>query len=101
QTKIASLIMGNAEIKNLDAAINSHLDEMLIGMNALRYFKIIQNGPWLTLISNDPAKARTVGRAVDPLGASSTEKPEEKHKAIKKTVTCDENNVCKIEYSNL
>lgn len=51
QTRIDNLKLGNAEIKNLDANINQHLNEVLIGMNTLKYFRMIQNADTLTLLS--------------------------------------------------
>ncbi len=41
-TRIDSLRIGNAEIKNLTATINQHMQYALIGMNALKYFQISQ-----------------------------------------------------------
>lgn len=49
QTRIASLKLGNLELRNLDAHINRYLEEVLVGMNALKYFRIKQNGDSLVL----------------------------------------------------
>ncbi|MGZ5000582.1 MAG: retropepsin-like aspartic protease family protein, partial [Methylomonas sp.] len=57
-TQIQSLTIGNAIIRNLDAQINEHLDEVLIGMNTLKYFQMIQNGNTLTLVANNQAGNR-------------------------------------------
>ncbi|WP_231883550.1 MULTISPECIES: retropepsin-like aspartic protease family protein [Methylomonas] len=54
-TQIASLALGNAVLRNLDAQINEHLDEVLIGMNTLKYFQMTQTGNTLTLVVNNPA----------------------------------------------
>ncbi|ANE54714.1 TIGR02281 family clan AA aspartic protease [Methylomonas sp. DH-1] len=51
QTRIASLKLGNLELRNLDAHINRHLDEVLVGMNTLKYFRIEQNGDSLVLMA--------------------------------------------------
>lgn len=61
-TNINSLKIGNAEIKNLDASINEHLDEVLIGMNTLKYFNMTQRGNIMTLIAND-LKPQQTGQA--------------------------------------
>jgi clan AA aspartic protease, TIGR02281 family len=53
-TRITSLKIGNAEIRNLDANISQYLDEVLIGMNTLKYFNITQSGDTLTLVANNP-----------------------------------------------
>ena len=52
ETIINSLVIGNAVIKNLDAYINDHLDEALIGMNTLKYFHMTQSADTLTLVAN-------------------------------------------------
>lgn len=51
QTHIDSLKIGTAEIKNLDASINPYLDEALIGMNTLKYFRITKDVSTLTLVA--------------------------------------------------
>ncbi|OAI29874.1 TIGR02281 family clan AA aspartic protease [Methylomonas koyamae] len=55
QTRIASLKLGNLELRNLDAHINRYLDEVLVGMNTLKYFRIEQNGDSLVLMAADGA----------------------------------------------
>lgn len=52
-TRISSLKIGNAEIRNLDAHINDHIDQALIGMNTLKYFHMTQNQGTLTLMANN------------------------------------------------
>lgn len=113
-TRISRLKIGNAEIRNLEAHINEHLDEVLIGMNTMKYFRITQNGNTLTLVANNiPGAALTTedgsppaihsfqpfnnGR---PVGAISPDRPFTKPVTVKKTVTCDEYQVCKTTYSD-
>ena len=48
-TVVKSLKLGNAEIKNIDAAVNQYLHEVLIGMNTLKYFQMTQSNNTLTL----------------------------------------------------
>jgi aspartyl protease family protein len=52
-TRINNLKIGGAEIINLNANINQYLDEVLIGMNTLKYFHMTQSGDTLTLIANN------------------------------------------------
>ncbi|WP_445371230.1 retropepsin-like aspartic protease family protein [Methylomonas sp. HW2-6] len=51
QTRIASLKLGSLELRNLDAHINRYLDEVLVGMNTLKYFRIEQKGDSLVLVT--------------------------------------------------
>jgi aspartyl protease family protein len=100
-TRINSLKIGNAEIRNVDANINQYLDEVLIGMNTLKYFQITQSGNTLTLVANNqlennspsiPAFNQSNNRM--PIDTLTTVK-----KPLKKTITCDEQKVCKTTYS--
>lgn len=96
-TRINSLKMGNAEIRNLDANVNQYLDEVLIGMNTLKYFQMTQSGNTLTLVANNPAVVQAFNSSnnrlpVDTLTAVNK-------KPLKKTITCDEQKVCKTTYS--
>jgi aspartyl protease family protein len=52
ETRINDLKLGNVTIKNIKANINDHLDEVLIGMNTLKYFRMVQNNNTLTLVTN-------------------------------------------------
>lgn len=53
---IDSLKIGGVEITNLNANINDHIDEVLIGMNTLKFFDMTQSGDTLTLIRNKSRK---------------------------------------------
>jgi len=50
-THIDSLKIGTAEISNLNAIINQHLNEVLIGMSTLKYFRMTQDVNTLTLVA--------------------------------------------------
>lgn len=52
-TRIDNLKIGNAEITNLNASINQHIDHVLIGMNTLKYFHMTQSENRLTLVTNN------------------------------------------------
>lgn len=120
-TRIDSLRIGNAEIRNLDANINQHLDEVLIGMNTLKYFRMTQDGNTLTLVTYDkpeddiveqeeeiaeienPSAPHTPQQTFQP---SSDETADEavasdypSKTTWKKTVSCDGHNNCKTIYS--
>jgi aspartyl protease family protein len=94
--------IGNAIIKNLDAHINDHLDEALIGMNTLKYFHMTQSGDTLTLVANNGVPAQSFNQAIDriPIDTRASDKPIRKSMTLKKTVTCDERRVCKTTYSD-
>lgn len=112
ETQIGTLKIGNAIIKNLDASINEHLEEVLIGMNTLKYFHITQNDNTLTLIAKSQAAnpfAQTPipyeAAAVAPLTLpnQNTVTPTQsirKPTTIKKTVTCDARQVCTTKFSD-
>lgn len=106
-TLINSLKIGNAEIRNLDANINQYLDEILVGMNTLKYFHITQSGNTLTLIANNqfenitvPTQASNQSNDRVPIDTLTSNKLIKKPLTLKKTVTCDENKVCKTTYSD-
>lgn len=55
-THINSLKIGNIEVKNFDASVTDHLDEVLVGMSFLKLFRMTQDKNVLTLIlSSDVA----------------------------------------------
>lgn len=111
-TQIKSLKMGNTEIKKLDARINRHLNEVLIGMNTLKYFRMTQDGNTLTLAYAEPEgmvgmKGKTASVSPiqiadgEPLASVISDQPNRKAKSTwKKTVTCDGQNNCKTVYGD-
>jgi aspartyl protease family protein len=121
-TRIDSLRIGNAEIRNLDASINQHLNEVLIGMNTLKYFRMTQEGNTLTLVTYDEPEdgivepeediAEIENRLPSPpqptYKQSSQETPIEtvaldypvKKSTWKKSVSCDRHHNCKTIYSD-
>lgn len=105
QTEIKQLVIGNSLIQNLDAHINDNLDEVLIGMNTLKYYRMTQTGNTLTLTANNqsgthlpetPLPESPPSRLDSFVAAPTVKTPA----TIKKTVTCDEHNVCKTTYSD-
>jgi aspartyl protease family protein len=92
KTRINSLKIGRVTINNIDAQINKHLDEVLIGMNTLKYFRMVVNGKTLILAANNKYLKYTDTPII--------KQPIKKMTAIKKTVTCNERNVCRTSYSN-
>jgi aspartyl protease family protein len=93
ETHINSLKLGNAEIRNLDANINEYLDEVLIGMNTLKYFQLTQSGGTMTL-----AALKQSGQ--NAASVQVLDKPDKKPFTVKKTVTCDQRQVCITAYSD-
>lgn len=99
-TQIGNLKIGNAEIKNIEARINYSLDEVLIGMNTLKFFSMSTKGDEMTLIaSNSPEEANTIASDLEtnqhePEGAQTPKK------TWKRNVVCDKNGEdCKTTYS--
>lgn len=97
-TKIDSLQIGNAEIRNLDANISDYLTEVLIGMNALKYFRTTQDGKSMSLVGQ--SGVRLAGLSYGGPGALTSERQTKKPTTIKKTVICDEHKVCRTIYSD-
>lgn len=99
QTQINSLRIGNAEIRKLNAHINRHLDEVLIGMNTLKYFRMAQSGNTLTLVANNQANGAGQALTVNDDSVASSQ-PIKKPTIIKKTLICDSRQVCTTKYSD-
>jgi aspartyl protease family protein len=94
RTRINILKIGDIVIKDVDAIINQHVEEVLIGMNTLKYFQMTLNKNRLTLIGNSD-DLNYVNAQTDQIL-----QPVKKKSTIKKTVTCDKNNVCRTSYTN-
>jgi aspartyl protease family protein len=84
-----------------------YLDEVLIGMNTLKYFNMTQSGDTLTLVANNQSGNNAVSApALDqsnnriPTEALASDKPIKKTITVKKSITCDEHKVCKTTYSD-
>lgn len=107
-TLIGSMRLGALEIKNIPAHLNEHLSEVLIGMNALKFFRISQTADQLSLSINQEMlnkEARNAGVSInmvtekssaslEPAGENSPAKP------ISKSVVCDMANNCVTRYGN-
>lgn len=102
-TRIPSLKIGAAQITNLEATIAPDLDEVLIGMNALKYFRMTQGLKTLTLIALKPDELAEVGGAValpsKPLKETKPHSTMTPKSTWEKTVTCDNDGLnCKTSY---
>lgn len=91
-THIDSLRIGSAVINNLDAGINQHLNEVLIGMNTLKYFHITQSANKLTLVAfTDPNQIAAIENQLPPQISPQTESLrqsisfDQQHRNVKKT----------------
>lgn len=103
ETFIDTLQLGNATIKNLDAHTNPHLDEVLIGMNTLKFFRMTQNANTLTLQADNQPMASSTALPVISMhdqDALINERRFKKPLTIKKTVNCDAHQVCTTKYSD-
>lgn len=99
-TQIKSFKIGSVGIRNLDAHINPHLNEVLIGMNTLKYFHMTQNENTLTLTSNHQLAHRVKNAQAAVFDTVPIQQPIAKPVIVKKKVTCDDNNICKTTYSD-
>lgn len=107
-TQIDSMKIGSVEIKNIQANINQHLDEVLIGMNTLKFFRMNQTANTLTLVINDTLLKENglkIGVSEGTVSQGVKEKDERQmddapSKPITKSVTCDEQKHCITRYDN-
>ncbi|BCX88588.1 aspartyl protease family protein [Methylomarinovum tepidoasis] len=78
QTRLKEIRIGNAVLYNIPAIINDHIDEVLVGMNFVKNFTMIQNGDTLTLkypgyngeipistVTTSPKAQRSLRRTID------------------------------------
>lgn len=119
-TVIDRLKIGNAELFNVPAAINQFNDEILIGMSALKYFKMTQNQGSMVLVTSnqensiniepqDPGNVWTNTPGLPPNYSTVPDRPmfssapvEAKPKATtawKKTTLCDADGKCRTTYN--
>jgi aspartyl protease family protein len=99
-TQIKSFRIGNVTMRYLDAQINPYLDEVLIGMNTLKYFRMTQNGNTLTLETNNQQISQARNAWSTNLDEPQIQRPAPKPVTVKKKVICDERQVCKTIYSD-
>jgi aspartyl protease family protein len=99
-TQIKSFKVGNVTMRYLDAQINPYLDEILIGMNTLKYFRMTQNGNTLTLETNNQQISQARNAWSINLDEPQIQRPTPKPATVKKKVICDERQVCKTIYSD-
>jgi len=96
QTTIDTLNIQGVQIKQLNAQINAHLHEVLIGMNTLKYFNMSLNGTHLTLVSNSHNTIEATAKVTQPVIKN---KPKKSSVIIKRKV-CDANNKCRTVFSD-
>jgi aspartyl protease family protein len=90
-TRINSFKIGNLELRNLEAATNDHLDEVLIGMNTLKLFRMTQDKSVLTLVAYPEELVKNENAAASiPVPQGKT--------TWTKTVECDGNKSCRTSY---
>lgn len=93
-THINSLKIGGVEIRNIEAGINQHLQEVLIGMNTLKYFRMTQDQNTLTLVAYQDSTTKIMANSE----VITTPAPHIKE-SWKKAVLCDELKRCQTSYS--
>jgi len=90
-TRLNTLRLGNAEIRNVNAAINYSIDEVLIGMNTLKLFSMSVKNNTMTLVTSENVKASNV----------TTDENNMEVKKWKKEMICNgHGDDCKTTYSN-
>lgn len=102
KTRISSLQIGSAKFTNFEATIMPDLDEVLIGMNVLKYFRMTQSMNILTLASLSSEEVAQIGGAIS-LPATTPDEPPHSTMIPRttwtKTVTCDGKGTnCKTSY---
>ena len=95
-TRIEILKFGNAEIRNSKANMLYNLDEVLIGMNTLKFFSISIKNNTMTMMNANSEKMNVMVSEVNP----DEPRPQKATKKWKKNVTCDSEDMnCKTAYS--
>lgn len=105
-TRIPSLKLGSIEIKNLEAHANPHLQQVLIGLNILKYFTLQQTADHMMLTIN-PAMLQAdkldsgVAISFGQTSASELVPPSVKpSRPIVKSQVCKSGEDCIIRYGN-
>jgi|GEM_PF-1154084 len=92
-TRIDHLKIGDIDIKGLEAATNDHLEEVLIGMNTLKYFRMTQDRNILTMSLYPEIAVKMASNPSAPPPVHHVKKTWEK------TVSCDKDGLnCKTSY---
>ncbi|OAI21688.1 TIGR02281 family clan AA aspartic protease [Methylomonas koyamae] len=105
-TVIDSLAIGNTELKHIEAALNQHLTEILLGMNTLRFFKMTQSGDTLTLRLNEQLieQNHLEDRVAMPPPSDIDSRPQSDYyvspNPITKSVECDAQKHCVTKFGN-
>lgn len=114
-TRLSTMRLGNAELKNVQAYINPHLNEVLIGMNTLKHFRMTQNKDILTLVASNgfeseenlekalplelPPPQFMTDKHAGAIDIPPTNQPPKVAKVWKKTMVCDANKRCSPSYA--
>lgn len=105
-------MIGDARIERLEAQINRHLDQVLIGMSTLRHFSMTQDGGILTLRTREQVRIGDGGDRLGPPGRShdtvgddamapvTDRRPQETRAAWRKTLVCDAQGRCETIYQD-
>ncbi len=100
-TTINSLKFGAWELHHVAAHLNPNLEQGLIGMNVLKYFRMTQAEGRLTLILNEALLAKeNYSIAGDARKFKDASTPDEPYHPISKSVVCDQEKHCITRYGN-
>jgi len=99
-TQISSLKLGTVEIKNIKAHLNKHLEEVLIGMNTLKYFQVQQSADTMILSVDSNSLLNNDGVSIGEIDEQSRKNPSIASKPISKSVDCDAQKHCITRYGN-
>lgn len=107
-TQVGSLKLGTAEIKNIEAHVNQHLEQVLIGMNTLKYFTLNQTAESMTLSINEQMLKDGKLDAGVEVGTTTPQNTESaasppgtlRSNPIRKSQVCDINQHCITRYGN-
>lgn len=97
-TQIASLKLGDAELRNLPASVSFSLDEVLIGMNTLKWFNIVVQNNSMTLTLTDTASGTPPTKHQNQAGFRATA-PLKQSLDWRKTIVCENSSPCKTIYT--
>jgi aspartyl protease family protein len=96
-TTLKSMKLGTIEIKNIDAHVSQYLNEVLVGMNTLKHFKIIQTAETMTLTLNQTSDSSISVVSDAPATAAIDNTPS---RPIRSKVVCDTEKHCVTRFDN-
>lgn len=99
ETTIRHLQIGNVVIEDIEAQINDHIDEALLGMNTLRFFRMTQEGDTLRLTTSG-ASATASATGPELVSGSQPRATTEHHTGAGTRLVCDPDGRCEAQFSD-